>query len=652
MKNKFFILLLFVFFYAFTPRCATEEENIVSLDTEKLKKIVTISTTEVSGQNAESVIRNFILKIKETQDPSEQKSIVTDLYDNCLNYGLNPAPDIADIFLAMALQAKDKGDMDSFERYLNFALTFDQKNPAIHQALATITLENKGILSLEYYYRALAGWLYSFGNFESRFISIANLSIWFRTFAYLFLLLIALILFVRYNALVRHDIEEKLNINDEKLKKSLSVLILFLPSIILLSGYWFIVYWACLFLIYANWKERTITIFALLSFLISGYLSIYSQQELFLSMYPPHFSNVRCYSNRISVGPDSILTSHLDPSDPLSDTYAFVLANRYLLHRSYLKAEKLYHQLLQRKPSDPYIMNNLGCLYYYQNRISEAIAEWSKAIEINPKLAVAYLNRSLGKNKQFDFEGAKEDQEKARNIDPILYQKFMEMQPDELIPFPFYPSLDTTKTIAIEQFKRFNKSLFGPLKPSHSNLALFLRADFAIGTTLMFIVSLYILLTKKRNLFARACYKCGRPFCNLCKTSLEFESFCGQCVHLFIKQDGVSPQARIQKNYEVEQFNKKGKIIRAIFSLLVPGGGHLWEGHYATGFFISFIYLFFLAGFISRIFEYPYPFNLSGGTSQSAYNFLASLLLISFWLIFGLPKALSRQTANIMWLRR
>jgi len=651
MRKFLIFVLLFCLSLAFQGQEKSSSEPIV-LNPEEIKKMVSTSATEVSGENAEAVIRGFIIKIQETQDPSEQRSIVQDLYDDCLSFGLNPSPDTAEIFLAMAIQAKQKGDLEGFSRYLDYGLMFDQKNPAIHQALATVTLENKGLLSFEYFFQAFAGWLYSFTNFESRYVALANLALWIRTFSFLLLAVISIILFIRYNSLVRHDVEERLQIDDEKLKKTAGYLLLFLPCVILLSGYWLVVYWAAIFLIYARWQEKIITIFSVLLFLVSGALSLNLQHELFLSMYPPHFSNVRCYSNRIDIGPDMILTSHTDPNDPLSDTYTFVLANRYLLHRSYVQAEKLYTELLKRKPDDPYIMNNLGCLYFYQQRIAEAINEWSKAIDAKPNLAVAYLNRSLGKNKQFDFDGAKEDQDKCRSLDPVLYQQFTETQVDELIPLPYYPSLESTKNMAVEQFKHFNKSLQGPLKPTQSRIALLYRPAFSIGTIVFFGAALFVLMTKKREKFARSCYKCGRAYCSQCKTSLEFESFCGQCVHLYIKQDGVSPQARMQKNYEVEVFNKKGKIIRAVLALLSPGAGHIWEGHISSGFVILILWLVFLSGFVSRIFAYPMPYASVGGTSHSAYNFIAILFMVVLWFLFGLAKALSRQTANLSLLRR
>lgn len=629
-----------------------EDQSTVILNPDEIRKILPPATLEGSGENAEETIKLYILKIMESQNTSEQGSIVQDLYGECLKRGLNPSPDIAELFLTMAIQAKDKNDMEGFQRYLNYGLTFDQKNPAIQQALATVSLENKGVFSPEYFFQSFAGWLYSFTNYETRYVALANLALWFRTFGYLLVGILSIILFIRYNSLLRHDVEENLQVEDEKLKKVAGWAFLFLPSIILLSGFWWCVFWCALFMVYSRVAEKVMITISLAILVISGVVSVSMQHELFLAFYPPHYSNVRCYSNRIDIGPDMILANHLDPSDPLSDTYTFVLANRYLLYGGYLKAENLYKAILERNSNDPYVLNNLGCLYYYENRVAEAIAEWSRAIEIKSNMAVAYLNRSLGKNQQFDFDGAKEDQEKSRSLDPVLYQRFSESLSGENIPIPYYPSLETTRNVAYEQFTHFNKSLQGPLKPTKSKTGAFFRPAFTIGTIVLFLISLFFVITKKREKFARVCLKCGRPFCNQCKTSLEFESFCGQCVHLYIKQDGVSPQARMQKNYEVESYFKRGKIVRAVLSILAPGSGHIWEGHFTTGFTVLILWCGFLSGFMSRSYEYPMPFNLAGGTSQSAYNLIAGIFIVVLWFLFGLTKALSRQPANLLAYRR
>ena len=141
------------------------------------------------------------------------------------------------------------------------------------------------------------------------------------------------------------------------------------------------------------------------------------------------------------------------------------------------------------------------------------------------------------------------------------------------------------------------------------------------------------------------CFKCGRPFCQRCKTSLEFESFCSQCVHLFIKQDGVSPEARIKKNYEVEQYNRVQRIERAVLSLVAPGAGHLFEGRPFSAFFLLFLWCGCLSGLALGLYALPFSFPPLVGTGalKSAATTLSVLVMVLLWGGFGLPTALRRE---------
>ena len=43
---------------------------------------------------------------------------------------------------------------------------------------------------------------------------------------------------------------------------------------------------------------------------------------------------------------------------------------------------------------------------------------------------------------------------------------------------------------------------------------------------------------------AQRCLRCGLAFCHRCKSDREDTDHCSQCVHLFLKQDGLPPAAR------------------------------------------------------------------------------------------------------------
>ena len=61
---------------------------------------------------------------------------------------------------------------------------------------------------------------------------------------------------------------------------------------------------------------------------------------------------------------------------------------------------------------------NSGVDKYEQGDYQGAIADYSKAIEINPEYAYAFLNRGNSKNKLGDHQGAIADYTKAIEINP------------------------------------------------------------------------------------------------------------------------------------------------------------------------------------------------------------------------------------------
>ena len=65
--------------------------------------------------------------------------------------------------------------------------------------------------------------------------------------------------------------------------------------------------------------------------------------------------------------------------------------------------------------------------YYYRGLAKSelgdhrgAVADCDKAIELNSDLAVAYNNRGFAKSKLGDHEGAKADRKRAIELDPVL----------------------------------------------------------------------------------------------------------------------------------------------------------------------------------------------------------------------------------------
>ncbi len=620
---------------------ASAQGPVIELNPATIREQMASSYESLVDVNNQTTITRYIEAFKNAKTTEDQDQLVSELTDYCAGRGLRPSPDVAEIFLTLAYQARAHGNMEAFQRLSRYALSFDPGHPAVHLALASAARSKGGLLSGEFYYEALTALFLSVQNLETRWAALANLGLWLRLTAFLLLGILALMLLIKYQALLRHDIREWLGGGDSRWVEAAGLIGLFLPSLLFLSGYWWIIYWAGLFLVYARWPQRAVILAAVVLFVLSGAVNTLYQQRLYLTAAPPNASNLRCYAHRIGVGLDAGLVEHIGAQDPLRGTYTYLLASRYLLHGSYMKAENLYQGLLKESPDDAGVYNNMGCIYYYENRYQEAIQAFTKATAIQPKLAVAYLNRSFAENKVFDFSASKTDQDKAGALRAGLLGVIRNSEAEDLSPIPVWLPLAKTTDIAA-RLDLPESSLKGPVKSADTWAGYLFLPPFSLMALVFALAFLGLALSKKPGYFARACAKCGQPFCSRCKTSLEFESFCSQCVHLFIRQDGVSPEARIKKNYEVERHLKLQRVQRLVLAFAAPGANLFLEGRPYSALFLLFLWCGLLVAFTLPFVGFPLP--IPGMVSTAPFHTLLWLvgggLAALIWLLFGLQALL------------
>jgi hypothetical protein len=82
---------------------------------------------------------------------------------------------------------------------------------------------------------------------------------------------------------------------------------------------------------------------------------------------------------------------------------------------------------------------------------------------------------------------------------------------------------------------------------------------------------------------ARRCIRCGRPFCHRCKSDREGHEYCSQCLHLFVLGDGLAPETKNRKVYEVERHERRTRFGRRILSLVFPGTAQILRGRVLVG---------------------------------------------------------------------
>jgi len=80
----------------------------------------------------------------------------------------------------------------------------------------------------------------------------------------------------------------------------------------------------------------------------------------------------------------------------------------------------MLNDVIQKSPHKERPLNNRGLIFSTQGKLPQAIADFTKAIEINPTYTNAYINRGFMYNKQGDFNLAILDYSRAIEINPRL----------------------------------------------------------------------------------------------------------------------------------------------------------------------------------------------------------------------------------------
>ena len=83
-----------------------------------------------------------------------------------------------------------------------------------------------------------------------------------------------------------------------------------------------------------------------------------------------------------------------------------------------------FSRAIEINPRLAYAYNNRGAAYLYKGQYDQAILDLSKAIEINPRLAHAYNNRGWAYIKKWKYDQAISDFNKTIEIDPRFAEAY------------------------------------------------------------------------------------------------------------------------------------------------------------------------------------------------------------------------------------
>ncbi|PYS97588.1 MAG: hypothetical protein DMF50_00130 [Acidobacteria bacterium] len=492
--------------------------------------------------------------------------------------GLRAAPEIAAAFLAVARRSLVEGDYRRAKESFALAARFEPWLPAAHFGMALALL--KGDRDLP---GAFAEWWEglraSAGEPGSFFYLAGNVFLC----ALLGLLLGAcvglLLLGKRSAPAFFHDLMERSSGRlSEGAARLLGWTLLALPLLVPVPAVWALAIWTALFFGYLRGMEKTVAVAALLLLLAAAPGGRLIAWHFGTAADPAARALILAADESHGLQHEEALKG-LARDHPEEEMFPFLLGSAYRAGGRIDEAIAEYNKALLIDPRDARALVNLGNLYFLRQQLPAAIARYREASEADPNLMVAHYNSHLAHAEAFHLEAAEEELALARRLDDARVTELLARGPAERGKSA---PLDARYPARAIWVRALTLRLEGGLRQQALGA---LTSPAALAGTSGLLAALFLpgLGIAPRAGAARRCRRCGRPFCRRCQVTTKYPDSCAQCMHLFILRDGVAPGVKNKKMEEVARYRRRVDLGARVLNLVMPGGGHVLGGRTLAG---------------------------------------------------------------------
>jgi tetratricopeptide (TPR) repeat protein len=487
---------------------------------------------------------------------------------------------------ALLVEANHYLEEDQYERALdalNFASSFNPHDPRLNMARASVYWQSdQGYLAAgaELLHAAKAGVLLSVRN--PNLVSQLVLALVVALVACVALFSVFMV--VRYNVPFRHEVGEVFSqYAGERWLSAAGWALLFLPLLVWFAAGWIALYWIVITFRFMTRTERLTAVGLLAACALVG--PTYRVAVTLYGTTADPLVRTTLEAAKGEYGPERVLKlRRLVEAYPEDPVYRFLLAGLYKNGRYFEEAFAEYNEALQRDSRLVQAHINIGNIFYTTGQYGEAIASYHRALDQEPNSLLAHFNLHLAQSESFRFKDAEASLERARLIDAKQVAEMLSKSAGR----------DSGPAVADAQLNRGSiwdaaldgrtprEVLAGGDARSNSTAAGLFNVVSAVSMLSILMCGAMILLTQRFSP-ARRCIRCGGAFCHYCKSSREGHEYCSQCLHLFVRGDGLAPEAKNYKLYQVERFEQRTKRRRRLVSLLLPGAGQLLRGKPTRG---------------------------------------------------------------------
>jgi hypothetical protein len=326
--------------------------------------------------------------------------------------------------------------------------------------------------------------------------------------------------------------------------------------------------------------------------------------------------------------------------------YRFLLAGVYKNGRYFEEAFDEYRAVIEREPSFLPAHINIGNIFYVTGQYAASITSYHNAIALDPNSFLAHFNLHLAQSEDFHFSEAEQSLHRAREIDADRVAHLLGRSND-------YDERAAVQDASLKMVSVWEAAV-GGRAPADENgrkagvSALLRPAQFvntlAIVCCVALLACLATAVASGGRPLARPCIRCGRAFCLRCTSGREAQEYCSQCLHLYVLRDGLAPETKAKKVYEVERHERNSRGVRRFVSVVLPGSGHILRGKTGRGLLLIGFWLGLLISAAPELFT----LSASGGLQLSTDlllppevpmrfdphpgRYLAALMLPCVWL--------------------
>jgi tetratricopeptide (TPR) repeat protein len=384
------------------------------------------------------------------------------------------------------------------------------------------------------------------------------------------LLAALVILLARHGARLLHDLRETAaGVFHGRAAVALALALLLLPLLVGLDVVWLALFLFVLILGYATVEQRIAASAAALALVLFFPVLDRLAYEFAISSSPIFRGAEALQESRY----DQHVLDNLEAAKAIAPDDVDI---RFLLGRLYQSLGQNDRAILeytagaQLAPRDIRCLVNRGNIRFVDGDLGSSQEDYREALKRDPRAIAARYNLALLYAETFRTVEAAQTLQEARALDARAVQRFQETPTlVKVVSIGFTPDDARRK---IEEMTRVGRSrrILGQFRSWEILRGFRIPIVLALPIAVAAAWGLDLLRGRGRG-YAFECEKCGRASCRLCKPPTESPLMCSQCIHVYLKKDGVAIETKLQKLEDVRRRKSFERGVRVGLNTLLPG---------------------------------------------------------------------------------